>query len=89
MCVADQVLATGTLCCVETGNLCYIGWADEKLSGNSYSRWRKNRYGILKRWINDGTDVVVQLMGQSLQLIIIRPQFQRRELLRSITNEAP
>ena len=63
VCVAGQVLATGTLCCVESGNLCDIGWADEKLSGNSYNRWRKHRYGILKRWINDGSDVVVQLMG--------------------------
>ena len=36
VCVAGQVLATGTLCCVETGNLCDIGWADSSGSHRKY-----------------------------------------------------
>ena len=73
LCVAGQVLATGTLCCVDNSTVCDIGWADDKVNGNAYERWRKNRYSTLRRWMNEGSDVTTNMLGPTLN-VVTRPR---------------
>ena len=75
LCVAGQVLATGTLCCVDNSTVCDIGWADDKVNGNAYDRWRKNRYSTLRRWMNEGSDVTTNMLGPS-EIVAASPRLR-------------